>query len=261
VPEGGAALIDVDAIIARQLDAMLPLGTVTPDWADVERRAGETARWAPYVPAHAVPAQVLRRLPVRRRALLALACAVLFVGALVAVAVFPRSSDTSSGLSTISNHGTPASLVPADRRWGKAYVLAERGGFAYLRVEKPKGFVAPPGMTNRPTCWGRGRLRGGQIEVLMVDCSAFPSAQTPVLKWISVDASDRAGGGTLLSVAGIAADGVEKMRLVSDDGQVIATAPVNANVFRFEDVAGRDATDSKLVAVDPGGREVWSGQA
>jgi hypothetical protein len=183
------------------------------------------------------------------------------VGALVAVAVFPRSPNTSSGLSTISNQGTPVAFVPADKRWGKAYALAELGGFVYFRVEKPNGFVAPPGMTNRPICWGRGRLRSGQIEVLMVDCSAFPSAQTPVLKWISVDASDGTGGGRLLSVEGIAADGVAKMRLVSDNGQAVATAPVNANVFRFEDVTGLGAMDVTLVAVDPGGREVWSGPA
>jgi len=65
----------------------------------------------------------------------------------------------------------------------------------------------------------------------------------------------------MLSVEGIAADGVAKMRLVSDDGQVIATAPVNANVFRFEGVTGLGSMDAKLVAVDPHGREVWSGPA
>ena len=225
-------MIDVEAIIERELDATLPLRTVTPDWADVERRAAESARSAPYVPAHPALAQALRRLLVGRRAVMALAGAVVLVGALVAVAVFPRSPNTSSGLSTISNHGTPASFVPEDKGWGKAYVLGRLDGFMYFRVEKPKSFVAPPGMTNRPTCWGRGKLRRGQIEVLMVDCSAFPSAQTPVLKWVSIDASDRSGGGTLLEVEGIAADGVARMRLVSDDGQVIATASRTSSASR-----------------------------
>jgi hypothetical protein len=204
-------------------------------------------------------AHALRRRILRRRLALGLVCAVVLVGAIVAVAVFPGSPNTSSGLSTISNRGTPASFVAGDSGWGKAYVLAELGGFVYFRIEKPKDFAVPPGMTNRPTCYGRGKLRGGQIEVFMVDCSAFPSAQTPVLKWVSIDASDRSGGGTLLEVEGIAADGVAKMRLVSDDGHVIATAPVNANVFRFESVTGLGEMDVKLVAVDPGGREVWSG--
>jgi hypothetical protein len=177
----------------------------------------------------------------------------------LAVAFFPGSPDTSSGLATISNRGIPATFVSADKGWGKAYVLAELGEFVYFRVEKPKGFVVPPGMTNRPTCWGRGKLRGGQIEVLMVDCSAFPSAQTPVLKWVSIDASDRTGGGTLLDVEGIAADGVAGMRLISGAGRIVATAPVEANVFRFEDVSGLDATGVKLIAVNADGREVWSG--
>jgi hypothetical protein len=252
-------VIDVETIIERELERMLPLAAVTPDWADVERRAGESVRSAPQVPAHRTLAQALRRLLIGRRAVLALAGAVVLVGALVAVAVFPRSPNTSSGLSTISNRGTPAPFVAEDKGWGKAYVLAELDGFVYFRVEKPKGFVVPPGMTNRPTCWGRGRLRSGQIEVLMVDCSAFPSAHTPVLKWVSIDASDGTGGGTLLEVEGIAADGVAKMRLVSGERRIIATAPVKGNVFRFEGVTGLEAMDAKLVAVDPDGREVWSG--
>jgi hypothetical protein len=254
-------VIDVEAIIERELDVMLPLRTVTPDWADVERRAGVSAGSTPNAAGRSALAQAIGRRLAGRRGVLALAGAVVLVGALVAVAVFPRSPGTSSGLSTISNRGTPVSFVPADKRWGKAYLLAQLGGFAYFRVEKPKDFVAPPGMTNRPTCWGRGRLRSGQIEVLMVDCSAFPSAQTPVLKWISVDASDGTGGGRLLSVEGIAADGVAKMRLLSDDGNAIATTPVDANIFRFEGVTGLGAMGAKLVAVDPGGREVWSGPA
>lgn len=244
---------------ADVLDVLAPASVWEEDWGDVLQRAGESAHAeAPSAASRGLP-QNVRRLILVHRLALAVAGAVVLVAAVVAVAVFPRSPNTSSGLSTISNRGTLAPFVPADKGWGKGYVLAELGGFVYLRVEKPKGFVVPPGMTNRPTCWGRGKLRGGQIEVLMVDCSAFPSAQTPVLKWISVDISDRTGGGTLLSVEGIAADGVAKMRLVSGDGRVIATAPVKANVFSFEGVTGLSAMDAKLVAVDPDSREVWSG--
>jgi hypothetical protein len=75
---------------------------------------------------------------------------------------------------------------------------------------------------------------------------------------MSADASGT-GGGALLSVEGIAADGVAEMQLVSDGGQLVATAPVKANVFRFEGVTGLGAMHAKLVAVDPDGREVWSG--
>lgn len=241
------------------LDLLAPALPWVGDWDDVLERAGESARSAPQIPTPGAPAQTLRRLILSHRLAVAVAGAVVLVGAIVAVAVFPRSPNTSSGLTTISNRGAPVTFVAADMGWGKAYVLAEMGGFVYFRVEKPKDFVVPPGMTNRPTCWGRGKLRGGQVEVLMVDCSAFPSAQTPVLKWVSTDASDQTGGGTLLSVEGIAADGVAEMRLISGVGRIIATAPVRANVFRFEDVSGLDATGAKLVAVDADGQEVWSG--
>jgi hypothetical protein len=136
-------------------------------------------------------------------------------------------------------------------------VLADRDGLVYFRVEKPKDVVVPAGMTSRPTCYGQGRLRSGQVEVLLEDCSAFPSARTPVLKWISEDVSS--GGGTLLSVGGIATDGVAEMRLVSSSGDVIATTPVEGNVYRFKDAGGLGASGVKLVAVDAGGHEVWSG--
>jgi hypothetical protein len=63
----------------------------------------------------------------------------------------------------------------------------------------------------------------------------------------------------LLSVEGIAADGVAEMRLISSAGRIVATAPVKANVFRFEDVSGLAATGLKLIAVNADGREVWSG--
>jgi hypothetical protein len=240
------------------LDLLAPAHRWEGDWDDVLQRARDSARSAPQIPAPRAPAQTLRRLILGHRVALAVAGAVVLVGAIVAVAVFPRSPNTSSGLTTISNRGTPASFVAADKGWGKAYVLAEMGGFVYFRVEKPKNFVVPPGMTNRPTCWGRGKLRGGQVEVLMVDCSAFPTAQTPVLKWVSIDAGDRTGSGTLLSVEGIAADGVAEMRLISDAGRITAKAPVKANVFRFEDATGLGAR-AKLIAVDADGREVWSG--
>jgi hypothetical protein len=160
-------------------------------------------------------------------------------------------------LTTISNHGTPASFVAADRNQGKAFVLADLDGLVYFRVQKPKDAVVPPGMTNRATCYGQGRLRDGQVEVLLEDCSAFPSARMPVLKWISEDAST--GGGTLLSVGGIAADGVAEMRLVSASGDVIAKTSVEGNVYRFTDVGGLGASAVKLIAVDADGQEVWSG--
>jgi hypothetical protein len=237
---------------ADPLDLLAPPFAWVGDWEEVLKRAGERTR--PWTPAHGI-----RRLIQRHRVALAVVGAFVLIGAIVAVATFPRSPGTSSGLSTISNRGAPAPFVAADRGWGKAFVLAKLDGFLYFRVEKPKGFVVPPGMTNRPTCYGRGKLRGSQVEVLMVDCSAFPSAQTPVLKWVSVDAGDGTGGGTLLDVEGIAADGVAEMRLVSQAGRIIATAPVKGNVFRFERVRGLGEIGTKLTAVDADGREVWSG--
>lgn len=243
---------------ADVLDLLVPASVWEGDWDDVLQRAGESARAAAPILVPRARAHALRRLILGHRLALGLVGAVVLIGAIVAVAVFPRSPQTSSGLTTISNRGTPASFVESDKKWGKAYLLAQLDGFVYFRVEKPKNFVVPPGMTNRPTCYGQGRLRGGQVEVLSVDCSVFPSARTPVLKWVSIDAGSRAGG-TLLAVEGIAADGVAQMRLVSESGHVIAKAPVDRNVYRFKGVSGVGASDLKLIALDANGQKVWSG--
>lgn len=228
-----------------------PLGWLS-DWQEVLHRAGESAPPRAQAPG-------MRRFVQHHRVALTVVGAFVLVGAIVAVAAFPRSPNTSSGLSTITNRGARTPLVAEDRGWGKAFVLAERDGFVYFRIETPKGFAVPPGMTNRPTCYGRGKLRSGEVAVLMVDCGAFPSAQTPVLKWVGVDASDRTGGGTLLEVEGIAADGVAEMRLVSQTGRIISTAPVKGNVFRFEGVRGLGNMGTRLVAVAADGNELWSG--
>jgi hypothetical protein len=243
-----------DALVATQRrERTVPRSTPVR----LGRRWVDSAHAAAPIAAPRARTQALRRLILGHRLALALAGVVVLVAAIVAVAVFPRSPQTSNGLTTIGNRGTPDSFVAADRNWGKAYVLADLDGLVYFRVERPKDVVVPSGMTKRPTCYGQGRLRSGQVEVLMVDCSAFPSARTPVLKWISEDAS--AGGGTLLSVSGIAADGVAEMRLVSASGDVIARTPVERNVYRFKDVGGLAAPGVKLVAADADGHEVWSG--
>jgi hypothetical protein len=199
-----------------------------------------------------------RRVVLTHRLALAVVTAFVLVGAIIAVAVFPGSSETSGGLSRISNHGTLGSFAHGGKGWRGPYILARFGDIVFFRVELPKDFVWPRGFHGSSTGYGDGKLKDGEVAVWMLDYTPFPTAKTPVLAWTGVDATDRTGGGTLLFVGGIAADGVAEMRLISSSGRVIAAAPVKRNVFHFEDVKGLGATGTKLIGVDPSGREVWS---
>lgn len=187
----------------------------------------------------------------RHRLALGFVAAVVVGGASVAAAVFPRSSETSTGLSAFSTRGTPTSFSSdvGIRGLGTPYVLARSGEEVMFRVDRP----------GASTCYGSGKFKDGKLDVLLLDCTPFPSATTPVLlDEVGVDASAGSGHGTLLSIEGFAADGVAEVRLIAASGQVIVTAPVNGNTFRFNGVEGVPQAGAKLIALDPTGHEVWS---
>jgi hypothetical protein len=64
------------------------------------------------------------------------------------------------------------------------------------------------------------------------------------------------GGAHLLSLDGLAADGVERVQLVRD-GQVIASSRVAGNIFSLA-VDGVEITGTRLVARDSDGNMVFS---
>jgi hypothetical protein len=191
-----------------------------------------------------------RRFVLRHRLAFGLVAAAITAGAIIAAAVFPGSSETSTGLSTFSTRGTPTSFASSARirGIGTPFVLAHFGDRVLFRA----------GRAGTSACYGSGKLRNGALDVLQLDCTPFPSAARPVLDEIGVDASSRAGGGTLLFVEGFAADGVAQMQLVADSGEVLAAARVDGNVFRFEGIDGIHQTGTKLLALDSDRRVVWS---
>jgi hypothetical protein len=186
----------------------------------------------------------------RHRLAFGFVAAAVLAAAIVAAAVFPGSSETSGGLSTFSTRGTATSFTSSARirGIGTPFILAHFGDRVLFRA----------GRTGTSACYGSGKLRNGALDVLQLDCTPFPSAARPVLDEIGVDASSSAGGGTLLFVEGFAADGVAEMQLVADSGEILATVPVVGNVFQFEGIDGIHQTGTKLVALDPDQRVVWS---
>ena len=178
----------------------------------------------------------------------------------ISVAVFAEPSKTSTGLASVSAHGRPvsfASITPAKLvRLGTPRVLAQRRGRAFFRVGR---LAARRSADNvQGSCFGIGKLSGGKLTVLLVDCTRFPLPNRPVLDEVGVEIRDRlTHRASVLFIEGFAADGVAELRLLGDRGDVVSRAPVVNNVFSFSGVAGRSDAGSTLVAVDPEGREVW----
>lgn len=186
----------------------------------------------------------------RHRLALGFVAAIVVAGASLAAALFPGSSETSTGLSAFSSRGNPTSFSSdvGIRGLGTPYVLARFGENVLFRVDRP----------GASTCYGKGKFKDGKLDVLLLDCTPFPSARTPVLDEVGDKVIDRSTRQTAIDfIFGFAADGVAALRLVDDAGHIVSTAPVTNNVFNFEGVSGRGDAGDMLVAVDAHGHEVW----
>jgi hypothetical protein len=184
--------------------------------------------------------------------------------AAVTLAVFPSSSQTSTGLGKFSAQGAPVSFSGTrPPQFGTPYVLAQFDGKAYFHVQQTAPTTIDKAFANDPhlqhasfprECYGDGTLADGELTVLSLDCTPFPTPERPVLlPHIAMDVSN---GATLLFLDGFAADGVARLELLGPDQQVVAQAPVENNVFHFEGISGR-AANGALVAFDRDDHEVW----
>jgi hypothetical protein len=187
-----------------------------------------------------------------RKLLVALA----MVAASVALsAVFAARSSGSRGLDKLSNAGVPVTdLSPAGvhalRLLGATQLrlLGQVGQRRFFRLEM-----------RGSSCFAAGDVEIGASTPTDVYCphGAFPTASLPVYDDPAVEMSrDDPGGAHLLSLDGLAADGVERVQLVRD-GQVIASSRVAGNIFSLA-VDGVEITGTRLVARDGGGNVVFS---
>lgn len=194
-----------------------------------------------------------------RRSLVILAVIASVTG-VIAAAVFAQSSETSTGLNSIATHGTPVSFsgkAPSGLgRLGTPSVLTQRAGKTFFQVRRVA--AEQRSSTSSSFCYGIGTIAAGKLNPSLIDCTPFPSADTPVLDEIAIEVIDRVTRRTsILSIEGFAADGVAQLRLVDGTGNVVSTATVAKNVFSFKGVSGHENAGDTLVAVDSQGREVW----
>jgi hypothetical protein len=132
--------------------------------------------------------------------------------------------------SRISNQGTPVPATAETRRTlrrlgisdaSTVYRLAVRDGRAFYRLGANRRGVA---------CYSSGRPQEPGLIGSASCASGFPSRVQPVLDFTSVELS-RDGSVRLLRAEGIAADAVATIELVDRAGAVLATAPVEENVY------------------------------
>jgi hypothetical protein len=189
------------------------------------------------------------------RALFILA-ALSVVAVVTALALWPQSSKTSTGLSSIGTRGKPVSFLlepPAGLgRLGTPYVMAQLGGRAFFRVSRRGG--DPPASS---ACYGMGKLAAGRLNVSLVDCTRFPTVNKPVLDEVGIEIKGHPRRMSIFAIEGFAADGVARLCFVDRAGRVVSRTAVAANVFRFRNVRGYAVTGTRLIAVDAHGREIW----
>jgi hypothetical protein len=159
-------------------------------------------------------------------------------------------------LSRVSTQGRPVELTPrqqtaldfsrigpgAPKSEGRALLMAERGRTAFFRIP-----------TDREPCFAVGRGTGtGAFDIGTMKCWT-PTPQFTILDMSPIQASGP-GGYRVLAIVGFASDGVKTVAVAGLDGQVIAEAAVEANVYKL--TAYPPAGVSALLARDAGGHEV-----
>lgn len=107
-------------------------------------------------------------------------------------------------------------------------------------------------------CWAFGSAVKGGLDVA---CSHGPSPLSQPLVDMSIVAFDPASGATggihLVSLQGVAADGVAAVGVVTSDGASRTTPAIN-NVYRMPDADIPSGAVTALVALDASGATVWA---
>jgi len=183
-------------------------------------------------------------------------------GSLLATTGVAGGESPSPSLSTVSNTGvSPAPTpLPQDEQalgrfehssgapMGDNSLLAIRGTRAYYRI----GTGA--------SCYATGpALRGEHTFGKMMCAADFPSSERPIMDFTVMHGTRRDGQITDLTVAiseGIAADGVASVGFRTAAGEIVATTPVQDNVYYH--ATPPSGTVTELVALGSDGKVLYS---
>jgi hypothetical protein len=158
----------------------------------------------------------------------------------------------------VSNAGTPVpALAPQD-----ADALTRGGAQAQLSrlgQRGSKAFFAAPAAGRDGLCYGVGSASNGHLTALLCpspDSTAptFPARSAPILSFSPVEMDPRTSTVRFLGLAGLAADGVDRVGVIDKNG-VLHAAKVVGNIY-YADLPSA-VSAAAIIALDSNGNEVF----
>jgi hypothetical protein len=158
----------------------------------------------------------------------------------------------------VSNAGTPVPSLAAQ----DVDALTRGGAEARLSRLGQRGsraFFAAPAAGRGGLCYGVGSASTGHLTALLCpspDSTAptFPARSAPVLNFSAVEMDPRSGALRFLSLAGIAADGVDRVGVIDMNG-VLHAAKVVGNIYDSDLPSAVSA--AAIIALDSSGNEIF----
>ena len=182
--------------------------------------------------------------------------AVIALGVLAAFFLLRDGSDEDGALATMSAQERPVEMAVPERigapngplLTGKAFLIGERGGLRFLRLPRDDG----------SSCWANGEFRSGEWQLIGYRCETglqrFPDREQPVM----IVAGFQLIPGTQFlvydTIAGFAADGVERIAVIDLQDRVVPMAGVLGNVFYSD---GPPDRVKGVAALDEAGKVIW----
>lgn len=164
------------------------------------------------------------------------------------------ATSAPSGLSKVSNHGSPAaleasahdSLRTARQRGlarGRAWFLGTVGAESIYHIENG----------NQGSCYAIGAPLSNSVGSVLCGTS-FPSPDHPVVVSI-VTPTTSAGASAVVTAVGVAADAVTAVAFTGPNGRIVAKTAVEDNLFA---IAASSKRATAFRAFDASGRLVHS---
>jgi hypothetical protein len=182
-------------------------------------------------------------------------------GALVAAFFMLRDSDKEDGaLATMSARERPVVLPLPERVGlpnspllsGEAFLIGERAGLRFLRLPRRDG----------SSCFAKAEFRSEEWQLVDWSCEIgfqrFPDREQPVMTVTRFRILPGTPYVTYDTIAGFAADGVQRIAVIDVQDRVVPIADVVGNIFFSE---GPDDRVKAIAALDEAGEVIWRSAA